>query len=239
MPAALPFRKMNGLGNEIVVVDLRGRKDAISPAVARAVAGRPAVAVRPDDGAARSSLRRHRGLRTHLECRRIGGGGVRQRHALRGLGRGGRDRPQGAEVRDQGRRARRQRDRHGAHHGRHGDAEVRLEGHPAGRAVPRHEGHRAADRPDRQADPAFALGRQRRQSARRVLGRRRERLRPRPHRADAREPPDLPGAGQHLAGARHLAEPRSRCAPGSAAPASPRPAAAPPAPPRCARRARG
>ncbi len=41
MPAALPFRKMNGLGNEIVVVDLRGRKGAISPAVARAVAGRP------------------------------------------------------------------------------------------------------------------------------------------------------------------------------------------------------
>lgn len=40
MPAALPFRKMNGLGNEIVVVDLRGRKDAITPAVARAVAGR-------------------------------------------------------------------------------------------------------------------------------------------------------------------------------------------------------
>jgi diaminopimelate epimerase len=41
MPVALPFRKMNGLGNEIVVVDLRGRKGAISPPVARAVAGRP------------------------------------------------------------------------------------------------------------------------------------------------------------------------------------------------------
>jgi diaminopimelate epimerase len=41
MPATLPFRKMNGLGNEIVVVDLRGRKEAIDPALARAVAGRP------------------------------------------------------------------------------------------------------------------------------------------------------------------------------------------------------
>jgi diaminopimelate epimerase len=41
MPATLPFRKMNGLGNEIVVVDLRGRKEAIGPALARAVAGRP------------------------------------------------------------------------------------------------------------------------------------------------------------------------------------------------------
>jgi diaminopimelate epimerase len=41
MPTALPFRKMNGLGNEIVVVDLRGRREAICPAVARAVAGQP------------------------------------------------------------------------------------------------------------------------------------------------------------------------------------------------------
>jgi diaminopimelate epimerase len=41
MPATLPFRKMNGLGNEIVVVDVRGRKNVISPAVARAVAEQP------------------------------------------------------------------------------------------------------------------------------------------------------------------------------------------------------
>ena len=41
MSATVPFRKMNGLGNEIVVVDLRGRKDAISAASARAVAQRP------------------------------------------------------------------------------------------------------------------------------------------------------------------------------------------------------
>src|SRR5204862_8336750 len=42
MPDALPFRKMNGLGNEIVVVDLRGRKEAFTAAGAHAVAGRPA-----------------------------------------------------------------------------------------------------------------------------------------------------------------------------------------------------
>ena len=41
MPATLPFRKMNGLGNEILVVDVRGRKVAIGPAVARAAAERP------------------------------------------------------------------------------------------------------------------------------------------------------------------------------------------------------
>ncbi|MBX9591370.1 MAG: diaminopimelate epimerase [Hyphomonadaceae bacterium] len=42
MPATLPFRKMNGLGNEIVVVDLRGRKEAFTAAAAHAVAERPA-----------------------------------------------------------------------------------------------------------------------------------------------------------------------------------------------------
>src|SRR5262245_572109 len=41
MPATLPFRKMNGLGNEIVVVDLRGRKGAFTAETAHAVAGRP------------------------------------------------------------------------------------------------------------------------------------------------------------------------------------------------------
>lgn len=41
MSAALPFRKMNGLGNEIVVVDLRGRRETFTPAAARAVAEQP------------------------------------------------------------------------------------------------------------------------------------------------------------------------------------------------------
>jgi diaminopimelate epimerase len=41
MSAPLPFTKMNGLGNEIVVVDLRGRKEVFSAAAARAVAERP------------------------------------------------------------------------------------------------------------------------------------------------------------------------------------------------------
>ena len=41
MSDALAFRKMNGLGNEIVVVDLRGRKEVFTPAAARAVAERP------------------------------------------------------------------------------------------------------------------------------------------------------------------------------------------------------
>jgi diaminopimelate epimerase len=52
MTTALPFRKMNGLGNEIVVVDLRGTDRVLSDGEARAIARRPGRAFRPDDGAA-------------------------------------------------------------------------------------------------------------------------------------------------------------------------------------------
>jgi diaminopimelate epimerase len=38
-PASIPFRKMNGLGNEIVVVDLRGSRKVFTPDEARAIAG--------------------------------------------------------------------------------------------------------------------------------------------------------------------------------------------------------
>ena len=41
MSTAIPFRKMNGLGNEIVAVDLRGSKRVLDAAEARAIAARP------------------------------------------------------------------------------------------------------------------------------------------------------------------------------------------------------
>jgi diaminopimelate epimerase len=41
MTTALPFRKMNGLGNEIVVVDLRGTDRVLTDGEARAIARRP------------------------------------------------------------------------------------------------------------------------------------------------------------------------------------------------------
>ena len=44
MSAGPSFRKMNGLGNEILVVDLRGRQQAMTPAAARDIAGRPQLA---------------------------------------------------------------------------------------------------------------------------------------------------------------------------------------------------
>lgn len=39
MSARIPFAKMNGAGNEIVVADMRGRKDRVAPAAAAALAG--------------------------------------------------------------------------------------------------------------------------------------------------------------------------------------------------------
>ena len=44
MRAGPTFHKMNGLGNEILVVDLRGRKEAMTGAAARDIAGRPGLA---------------------------------------------------------------------------------------------------------------------------------------------------------------------------------------------------
>jgi diaminopimelate epimerase len=41
MTTALPFRKMNGLGNEVVVVDLRGTSRVLTAGEARAIARRP------------------------------------------------------------------------------------------------------------------------------------------------------------------------------------------------------
>jgi diaminopimelate epimerase len=41
MTLSLPFRKMNGLGNEIVVMDLRGSKNVLTTGQARAIAEQP------------------------------------------------------------------------------------------------------------------------------------------------------------------------------------------------------
>jgi len=41
MSTGLPFRKMNGIGNEIVVVDLRGSRRVLEAGEARAIAARP------------------------------------------------------------------------------------------------------------------------------------------------------------------------------------------------------
>ena len=41
--SSVPFLKMNGLGNEIIVADMRGRRDRVTPAAAIAVNADPAT----------------------------------------------------------------------------------------------------------------------------------------------------------------------------------------------------
>jgi diaminopimelate epimerase len=41
MTSGVPFAKMNGIGNEIVVMDLRGRTERVTPAAARAIGALP------------------------------------------------------------------------------------------------------------------------------------------------------------------------------------------------------
>ena len=77
--------------------------------------------------------------------------------------------------------------------------------------------HRIADRPDRQADPAFAVGGEHGQSARDLLGRRRERLRSRQDRADAGKSSDLSASAPTSRSARCSRRSTSSSAPGSAA----------------------
>ena len=78
-----PFVKMNGLGNEIVVVDMRNNPAAIGADDA-AAAARPAGA--PYDqlmALIRRAWRAPSSARSHLQQRRLGGVRLRQRHALR------------------------------------------------------------------------------------------------------------------------------------------------------------
>ena len=59
------FAKMNGVGNEIVVVDLRAQPVAISAGEARAIAA--GGALRSADGALSAEAAGNRGLHPHLQ----------------------------------------------------------------------------------------------------------------------------------------------------------------------------
>ena len=128
------FVKMNGLGNEIVVVDMRGQAGAISAAEARAAAqpdGAPYDQLMALHTAAHA---RHRRLCAHLQQRRLGGRRLRQRHALRRRAAVRGDRQAHADVRDQGRLARLLEGRRAAGFDRrHGHAALCLARDPARR----------------------------------------------------------------------------------------------------------
>ncbi len=94
------YRKMNGLGNEIVVVDLRGSPTVFSAEQAAAIAAQPRSHFDQMMVLHDAEDRRHRRLRAHLQYRRLGSGRLRQRHALRRLGAARADRQTRVQTRD-------------------------------------------------------------------------------------------------------------------------------------------
>ena len=231
------FVKMNGLGNEIVVVDMRGT--AGRDQRRRSARRGDGCALRPAHGALSAARAGHRCRGPHLQQRRLG---VRAPAATACAAS-----PTSCSGRPARRRRRSRRSAglincwqaDGLITVDMGTAALCLERDPAGRGIPRHPGDRAADRADRCADPAFAVGGEHGQPARDLLGRRRRRLRSRPRRIAARAPSDLSRARQHHARQGGRRASISSSAPGNAAPASPRRAARPPARPPSPPRAPG
>ncbi len=60
MAGTAPFAKMNGIGNEIIVADMRGRADRVTPAAAVALNADAGDQVRPDHGDPRRPDAGHR-----------------------------------------------------------------------------------------------------------------------------------------------------------------------------------
>jgi hypothetical protein len=231
-----PFIKMNGIGNEITVVDLRAARRGLTADEARRLAGDPRTAfdqlmtIEPARAAGTDafmtifntdgSLAGACGNGTRCVALVAGAGGERKEFVLRDVG---------------------------------GPAPVRP-GRPSASPstwASRASAGRTFRSPRNSATPAAS-------SCRSGRSMRRSCTRPRwcqwairtrssgsrmstpsispKHRADAREPPDLPRARQHLARAGEGPRPHPCCGSGSAAWASPAPAAPPPAPPLVQRR---
>ena len=140
------FAKMNGIGNEIVVVDLRDAPAVVTAAEARAVASHV-----PYDQLMVLQPPRLDGTEAFIRIynndgSEAGACGNGMRCVVRRL------------FEKTGRNAVTFETGAGSLHGRHGRAEVRLAGHSARRGVSRHPLYRTADRADRCAGAAFAVG---------------------------------------------------------------------------------
>ncbi len=99
--ASIPFRKMNGLGNDFVVLDARARPIKLGAAEAQRIGDRTkgvgcdqVIVMEPSQKAGR--------LHAHLQCGRLGGRRLRQCHALHRAHRRRGDRPLRRERRDEG-----------------------------------------------------------------------------------------------------------------------------------------
>ncbi len=103
MSATVEFAKMNGLGNKILVVDMRGRPDKVTPAAAIALNAHPDTAF---DQIMAIHDPRAQGTDAWIDILNsdgIKGASLRQRHALRGAGSCRGNRQQGLHFPDGGR----------------------------------------------------------------------------------------------------------------------------------------
>jgi hypothetical protein len=94
---AIPFRKMNGLGNEFIVFDARQAPVRLSPIAIRSLGQQDAIGFDQMITIERSAKNADAFMRIHNR--------LRQRHALHRLAVDGRDRPQDRDHRDQRRAA--------------------------------------------------------------------------------------------------------------------------------------
>ncbi len=190
------FVKMNGLGNEIVVVDLRRGASAIEAAEARAAARQEPydqlMALYPARGDEDAAIRIYNNDGSEAgAC----GNGMRCVAALLSE-ETGRSRTQIRNFRRcSGVLAREKR----AVHRRYGPAAIALGRDSVGAGVRRYARYRTGNRSARRADPAFAVRCQHGQPARHLLGRRSVGLRSRQDRAAARTPSDVSRARQYYA----------------------------------------
>ena len=214
-----PFLKMNGLGNEIIVADMRGRADRVTPAAAVAINADPAtkfdqimaihdprtpgtfsyIEILNSDGSLAQAC--GNGMRCVVQALSAETGEKSfVFETLAGILTGD-ERADGLIAVDMGK------------------PRIELGRNPAGRGILRHHRHRAADRADRRAGAAHAVGRLDGQSACDVLGRGRcLGLRARPLRAAARKPSAVSRALPISRSPRSWRPTTSSCAPGSAAP---------------------
>ena len=221
MASAAPFAKMNGLGNEIIVADMRGRADRVTAGGGGRAQCRSGDQVRPDHGDPRSADAGHRRTTSRssiptarwrrpaatacaASCRRWPPRPAQKLFTFETVAGilTAEEHADGLISVDMG------KPRFGWQ-----DIPLAEEFHDT-RAIELQIG--PIDAPVLHSPSVAVDG----QSARDLLGRRRcLELRARPLRAAAREPSDLPRARQHLARAGDRARRTSPSAPGSAAPA--------------------
>ena len=100
MAERVQFAKMNGLGNQILVVDMRGRDDSVTPEAAIALAADSSTAFDQIMAIHDARLQHTDAYIDILNFRRFKRPGLRQRHAMRGPGPVGGDRQAGLHVPD-------------------------------------------------------------------------------------------------------------------------------------------